>query len=72
VERDQLGKPWWDGFAEYDYLLKYEYAVRGAEPCHVEAEGNERWSEFNRYCDSLIEGLQRASRTLPVDPGARP
>jgi hypothetical protein len=82
VGRDQGGRPWWDGFAEYDYCLRCEVGTlpdRPRLPCHVQGSGggadedvNERWEEFNEYCDSLVEGLRRASLTPESDAAAAP
>jgi hypothetical protein len=68
---DQLGKPWWDGFSEYDYYLRFDNLFdkfnnheKLVPPCFVDTSGesNPRWAKFNSECDALIEGLQRAGK----------
>ncbi|MFO0847834.1 MAG: hypothetical protein U0871_04625 [Gemmataceae bacterium] len=61
------GQPWWDGFVEYDYYRYLDLTQPAADPCHVVSDGNPRWTEFDGYCDALLEALDRASNLRPTE-----
>lgn len=58
------GLPWWDGFREYDCYRVLDLEGEQNELCHVETKNNPRWDEFDRFCDALVEALNRASDVI--------
>jgi hypothetical protein len=61
LEKGQEGKPWQDGFCEYDFYLKQEYAAGCQTLVHVTEKGNSRWQYFTELCDGLVEALGRVA-----------